>query len=334
MKHNCRSKLILPLIVCGSVLLLPSFTCAQRPKRNKPSAAATKVRFDSGNSALKIPLEIDNNIILMQVSVNGTKPLKFIFDTGAGMSFISSQRAAALGLKSRGEVHADATGGKIQGSFTKGVSLRVQGAEVSDQLLAWMPFNTPPGFEFDGVIGFDFINSFVVEIDYPNKIMNLYDPRTYVYSGKGEVIPLVLAGLKTPLVLVKIALAHRLVEAKLEVDTGSDDTLIINSPFVKKHNLIEAVQQTNQYTRNGAGGEQKVIVARVEAVQLGRFILKSPPLALSLDTEGAGASKENDGTIGGEIFRRFKVILDYSRNQMILEPNKNFNDAYNIESGE
>jgi hypothetical protein len=334
MKRYFRSKLILAPIVCSSLLLLPSHTCAQRPKRNRPSASATKVRFDSGNSALRIPLEIDNNLILLQVSVNGTKPLRLIFDTGAGMTFISSQRAAELGLKSQGDVDANATGGKVQGSYTKGVSLSVQGAEVSNQLVAWMPLPTPPGFEFDGVIGFDFINSFVVELDYPNKMMNLYDPRNYVYSGKGEVIPLLLAGLKTPLVPTRIALKGRSVEAKLEVDTGSDDTFIINSPFVRKHNLTEAVQQTDQHTRNGAGGEQKVIVARVEAVQLGRITLKNPPLALSLDTEGAGASEENDGTIGGEIFRRFKVIIDYSRKRMILEPNKDFNDAYNIESGE
>src|SRR2546423_6316068 len=280
MKHYFRSTLILAPIVCSSLLLLPSFACAQQSTRNKPSAAATKVRFASGNSALRIALDIDNNMTRLQVSVNGTKPLKFIFDTGAGMSFISSQRAAALGLKSQGEVHANATGGKIEGSYTRGVSLSVSGAEVSNQLLAWMPLPTPPGFEFDGVIGFDFINSFVVEIDYPNKMMNLYDPPTYVYSGKGEVLPLLFAGRQTPLLLTKIALEGRSVAPRLEVDTGSDDTFIINSPFVKKHNLIAAAQQTNQYTRNGAGGEQKVIVARVEAVQLGRFPLRNPPVAL------------------------------------------------------
>ena len=278
MKHCFRSKSVLTPIICASLLLLPSFTCAQRKKRNKPSAAATKIRFDSGNSSLRIPLEIDNNLILLQVGVNGTKPLKFIFDTGAGMSFISSQRAATLGLKSQGEIDGDATGGKIHGSFTKGVSLSVPGAAVSDQPLAWMPFNTPPGFEFDGVIGFDFINSFVVEIDYLKKIMNLYDPRTYVYSGRGEVIPLLLSGRENPLVLTKVALKGQSIAAKLEVDTGSDDTFIINSPFVKKHHLVEAVQQTSQYARNGAGGEQKVMVAHVDAVRLGRITLKNPPL--------------------------------------------------------
>jgi predicted aspartyl protease len=62
---------------------------------------------------LQIPLDIDNNIIRMQVRVNDSKPLKFIFDTGASHSGISSQRAAELGLKPQGEAHGNATGGKI-----------------------------------------------------------------------------------------------------------------------------------------------------------------------------------------------------------------------------
>jgi hypothetical protein len=339
MKHYFTSPACIPTLIVSVVLssFLPHVT-AQPPKRNaslrEPQQPAPTVRFASGNSALNIPLEIDNNIILMRVSINGSKPLKFIFDTGASFSIISSQRAAELGLKAEGEARGNGTGGPIHGSYTRGVSLSVPGAEVSPQLIAIMAFPTPPGFEFDGVIGYDFINQFVVEIDYLNKIMNLYDPRTYTYSGTGKIIPLILMGRRTPLARTKIILQGRaLAEANLEVDTGADGTFVINSPFVKRQKLVEAIQQITQDTRNGAGGKEKILVGRVKAVQLGPFVLENPTVALSLDTEGAGASEDNDGEIGGEIFRRFKVILDYSRKQMILEPNKSFNDPYNVESG-
>ena len=311
---------------------------AQQPRTGTsargPQQAVSAVRFDSGDSALKIPLDIDNNIIRMEVRVNHSKPLKFLFDTGASFSVIDSQRAAELGLKAQGEAQGDATGGRIKGTYTKGVSLSVRGAEVSNQLIASIPINTPPGFDFDGVIGQNFIEQFVVEIDYENKIMNLYDPRTYTYSGKGEVIPLLLAAGKTPLVNTKIILEGRApVEARLEVDTGADGTLVINSPLVKRQKLAEAVSKTGQSNNNGAGGEQRLLVSRVKAVQLGRLIFDNPPVGLSQDIEGSGASEENDGLIGGEIFRRFTVILDYSRKRMILEPNKSFNDPYDVEMG-
>lgn len=309
---------------------------AQQPRKGtsarESQQAVPTVRFDSGDSALKIPLDIDNSIIRMHVSINHSKPLKFIFDTGASFSVISSQRATELGLKSQGEARGSATGGSIKGSYTTGVSLSVHGAEVFNQLVAWIPINTPPDFEFDGVIGQNFIEQFVVEIDYDNKLMNLYDPRTYTYSGRGEVIPLMLATGKTPLVSTKIILERRApVEARMEVDTGADGTFVINSPLVKKRKLAEAISKMGQSNSNGAGGEQKLLYGRAKAVQLGRLIFDNPPVGLSQDTEGSGASEENDGLIGGEIFRRFKVILDYSRKRMILEPNKSFKEPYNVE---
>ncbi len=324
------------VITCVLVSSLPSNVVAQRSKTRTSSRQsqqpAPTIRFSFGDSALKIPLDIDNSIIRMQVRVNDSRPLKFIFDTGASVSAISSQRATELGLKAHGQSHVNATGGKLQGSYTKGVSLGVQGAQISNQLIASFPFSTPPGFEFDGIIGSDFISQFVVEIDYLNKIMNLYNPRTYAYSGKGEVIPLLLAAGRTPLVNTKIILKGRApIEARLEVDTGADGTFVINSPLVKKQKLAEAILKTSQSNINGAGGQQKLLYGPVKAVQLGHLVFDNPPVGLSQDTEGAGASEENDGLIGGEIFRRFKVILDYSHQRMILKPNKNFNDPYDLE---
>jgi predicted aspartyl protease len=323
-------------LACLMFLSAAAHVSAQQPGRDKsgpkPRRAAPKGRFSFGDSALKIPLEIDNNIILIRVRVNGSRPLKFIFDTGASASLINQSTAAELGLKPRGRVRGTATGGNIHVSLIRGVSLSVQGAEVSNQMIASMPIPTPPGFEFDGIIGFDFINQFVVEIDYRSKTMNLHNPRTYTYSGGGEVIPLILDKGRIPHANAELSLEGRTpVRAELEVDTGADGTFVITSPFVRKHGLLAAVSKTIQGDRRGAGGEEKVLIGRVKAVQLGRFTIENPPVAFSLDTEGAGASEENDGVIGGEVLRRFKVIIDYSRKRMILEPNEDFNDPYDIE---
>jgi hypothetical protein len=43
-----------------------------------------------------------------------------------------------------------------------------------------------------------------------------------------------------------------------------------------------------------------------------------------LDGAGGGASEEYDGIIGGEDFPSFKVILDYSRKQMIPRTEQEF----------
>lgn len=81
---------------------------AQHARKNKiarsPSPRPPKVRFISGNSSLKMPFELSNNLILVQARVNDSVPLWFILDTGASSTVIDSQLAKALRLKARGRV--------------------------------------------------------------------------------------------------------------------------------------------------------------------------------------------------------------------------------------
>ena len=329
---------VFTLIVSGFALAFPSVFSAQESNQSsltRKRQVTSNTRFTSGNSALNIPLEIDNNIILMKVGVNNSKPLTFIFDTGASHTVLQSRRGAELGLKPEEQVSGTATGGAIQGSFTSGVSLKVAGAEVSNQQIGLIDFPVPPGFEFAGVIGYDFINEFVVEIDYLNKIMNLYDPRTYSYRGRGEVIPLMLDDRRIPLAHITISpAAGGTLNALLGVDTGADRAFIFNYPFVDKYGLIGAMADITESAGRGAGGEQQIVVGRAKAARLGRFVFTNPTAGLVREPERDGATKEGDGVIGGEIFRRFKVIIDYSRQRMILEPNKHLNDPFPVEQGE
>jgi hypothetical protein len=338
MRYPFSSRICTLILFYFLVLAFPLQLSAQESKQSSATRqrqVGSNARFSSGHSALNIPLEIDNNIILMRVSVNNSPPLKLIFDTGASHTVLHSRRGTELGLKPEEQVSGTATGGAIHGSLTSGVSLKVTGAEVSNQQIGMVDFPVPPGFEFDGVIGYDFINAFVVEIDYLKKIMNLYDPRTYSYRGRGEVIPLVLDDRRIPLVhLTIIPPAGAPLNAVLGVDTGADRAFIFNNPFVKKHGLVATMTNIKESAGRGAGGEQQIVIGRAKTAQLGRFVFTNPTVGLVRDPERDGAAKEGDGVIGGEIFRRFKVIIDYSRQRMILEPNKDLNDPYPVDPGE
>ncbi len=327
MRHRGSSRKRATHFLWALALFFPLHLSAQPTGKQ---SAVSNARFTSGRSALNIPLEIDNNIILLKVSVNGSRPMRFIFDTGASHSVLQRQRGVELGLKPEEQVDGTATGGAIEGNLTSGVSLRVAGAEVANQQIVLLTFPVPPGFEFDGVIGYDFIKEFVVEIDYLNKTMKLHDPRVYRYPGQGEIIPMVVEGGRIPFIKTKIFFEKGPpVEASLEVDTGADRTVIFSSPFVAKQKLVDRMFETVEGGGRGAGGEQKIRVGQVKAVQVGKFLFSNLPVGLVLEADG----KEGDGVIGGEIFRRFKLIIDYSRERMILEPNRSFNEPFQFETG-
>ena len=65
-------------------------------------------------------------------------------------------------------------------------------------------------------------------------------------------------------------------------------------------------------------------MGRVAELRIGRFKINQPLTFFSEDDAGAFAINEVLGNIGAQIMNRFKVLLDYNRNRIILEPNSRF----------
>jgi Aspartyl protease/PDZ domain len=299
-------------------------------KAEKPNAS---VRFVSGTSALKIPFELSGNLVLVQVRVNNSDSLRFILDTGADTSVIDAQRAKALRLVPQGRIVGTGSAGSSEATFTRGVSIALPGVELLDQTIYALPLESLSalGRKIDGVLGNDVLNKFVVEINYGARTINLYEPQVYRYLGPGDIIPLTIdEGL--PFVRASITPeGGDPLEAKFEIDSGSTGAILLNTPFVKKHNLLASVPKTIQTNVGGVGGTAKTFIGRIKNARLRRFVIDRPITHFSQATEGDYASSKYDGLIGGEILRRFKVIFDYSRRQMMLEPNPHFAEPYDID---
>jgi len=316
-------------ITWAAILLSSNTAFAQEKPSNSAREPSAKVQFVAGHRALNIPFEFEFNEIVLQVRVNDLAPVKFMFDTGAGISVLSARKAAELGLKQVDTVNATGVGGQLKGSLTTGVSLSVPGVKVIKQRLALLPLDFPfcEGRDIEGVIGYDFIKEFVVEINYDARTISLFDPLSYRYTGPGEVLPLIIKG--TPRVRALIALPGKPpVEGLFEIDTGSDGSLTVNSPFVSRHQLLAALQTQVANIERGLAGESSRIDARLGQLQLGRFTVAAPIVGFSTDTKGSMAAEDNDGPIGNEIMQRFKVIIDYSRQRMMLEANSHLPEPF------
>ena len=178
------------------------------------------------------------------------------------------------------------------------------------------------------MLGHNFFSRFVVEIDYAARTINLYDPKTFQYSGSGESVPLELKD-NGPSVRARLALAGRApIEGDFRIDTGGSHALILNTPFVKAQNILQAVSKTIAAPAAGVGGVTAVRLGRIQNLQLGRFTLEKPVTSFAQSTKGALANPNLTGNIGGGILRRFKIIFDYSNRRMILEPNSSFTEPF------
>jgi hypothetical protein len=130
-------------------------------QQNRGSSAKTTapVRFESGKSAV-VPFTFEYNEIVLQVRVNNSQPMKFLFDTGAGISVLNVSKARGLNLKKADSLDAKGVGGSVQGYLAKGASLSVAGVTVYNQPMAILPLDFPcEAADIAGIIGYDFINS-------------------------------------------------------------------------------------------------------------------------------------------------------------------------------
>ncbi len=307
-------------------------------------AGAPDVRFASGKSALNLPFKIVDNHIYLQVSVNNAKPLWFLLDTGSG-NFINSRHARTLGLKLNPAGQTTGVGeGYADVFFTENVSFTLPGVTIAHEKFAVISLENveeclnrtdvdlqgkmswraqaAKGDEaqpFDGILGDEFFRLFVVEIDYAAKSINLYDPKSYHYQGKGERIPLEVKQKYIYMRAPITASGRSPINGLFMIDSGSGTALILNSPFVAQNKLLPPLNQTTPFSVCGIGGDSQTQVGKLAEIRLGNIKLESPVTMFSQAANGTLANPDLSGTIGNAILRRFKVVFDYSRRLMILD---------------
>ena len=79
------------------VLALISSPALGQGERMRVPADEISVSFPAGKNYVEVPFETERNWIIIPVSVNGSRPLRFVLDTGAGGSGASLIKGAVDG---------------------------------------------------------------------------------------------------------------------------------------------------------------------------------------------------------------------------------------------
>ena len=288
-------------------------------------------RFASGDQARGIPFEIIDDHICLEVRVNHSQPLKFILDTGWGQSVsaLSEEGARVLRLQQKGSVVGDAPEGSVHSATfdLPGVTLQNQ-----DLMLVSLSLDRYLGFRLDGILGYDFVSRFVLEINYAEKLINLYDQASYIPKASAKSIPITLLEGTLPTIHARITQADgSAVEGQFIVDTGAASAITFSAPFVRAHRLLAANPRTVEALSVGLEGKGRQRIGHVRNLQIGEFQISNPVAGFSQATKGPMAGNGvGAGLIGGEILRRFNITFDYAHKRLLLEPNENFPDASEI----
>ena len=294
-----------------------------------PPAPAGSVKWLKQDGVARLPFRYSGRHLWLKASINGAPPADFLYDTGASITVIDSSYAAKMGLATQGRMEASGAGSSGGASFASVRTLRVasddgDGVEMTDQKVGVLAVNAllAPFFwrECAGVLGYGFISQFVNEIDYDRGVLVLRDPASFKYEGKGRKLAMGLAG-TVPVVKMKL---NGSLEGDYRLDVGSNSTVDIHGPFVKKHGLDRASGRKIKTMGAGFGGAFGSTLTRLERIDIGPFGWNDPIVSLSGATAGALASEDYAGNIGNQILERFKCTLDYDHHAVYLEPGSKY----------
>ena len=138
-----------------------------------------------------VPIQIVNNHVVVDVTLDGAGPFHFIVDSGAG-NLIDPAVAAAIGAHVRGRVRLVGVGGRTEsGSLTRIHRVGIGAATFVDQRFvvaaAHATFAAAEGPPVDGLIGRAIIGSSVTVFDYARRTLT-FDAGDAAVAGDGGIV--------------------------------------------------------------------------------------------------------------------------------------------------
>ena len=186
------------------------------------------------------------------------------------------------------------------------------------------------GFPVHGIIGYDLFKDFVVEINYSNKFLRLTQPKKYTYKKckKCERLNLEFYNNK-PYVNAEVWTNKRIIPVKLLIDSGGSDALWLfedDSLGIKSSD-----KYFYDFLGHGLSGSVYGKRSKVENFSLKNFVLDNVNVSYPDSTFilYARKHKNRNGSLSGNILKRFNVIFDYQRAIITLKKNNLFNDEFN-----
>jgi tetratricopeptide (TPR) repeat protein len=296
----------------------------------------------SGDYRSAVSFEATDNRPILQIRVNGQRePLRFVLDTGSGMSVVSEQTAKRLGIKpvaKGGLARAVGGGGKFEIVYGFLQSIEIGNAKISNVPVYIRKFfdNQIP---VDGYLGLSVVAKFLTSIDYGTRRMALVrqhqtdelESWTTVRRPEGiqALIPASAndGAIEVPLRTTssgflsgEVGLDGFNKNVNFIIDTAASIT-VISEKLSQEEQLLDLLQPSKMRVFGAAGVTEDVKLLQLPRLSLGLSKLEKINAAvLDMEPVNETAGFTQSGILGGNFLRHFRIYFDFARGAMRLEP--------------
>ena len=305
-----------------------------------PAKARTQsgFRMPPGVSQTVWPFEYVNNFIVVTVTLNGTFPLKMIFDTGAEHTVLCRRELSdLLGIRYDREFRLLGADMKTElvAYLARNVRLDALNTPLSapdEDILVlqedYFRFESYAGIDIHGILAANALSGYMIRINYLQKTLTIV--KHEVFSPERAGYTPFPAELYRNKMYLRAGLGFdtdSVSAAKLLLDTGAalPLLLIISDSTLK---LPPAVLPSQ--IGMGLGGYLNGYVGRVREFSAGHFRQTGVISYFQVADSMLKTSFLNGraGIVGNMLLDRFQLVLDYRESVVWLKPSGNFRKKY------
>jgi hypothetical protein len=283
-----------------------------------------------------IPFEMVGSYVVINVKINDSSPLNLILDSGIRNTIITELEPSDKITLSFSDVKdmMGLGGGGILEAYTSNFNLLKIGKLKFQNKIVYVlkndVFNLSKhsGSKINGLIGVDFFQDHIVEIDYSSKHIRFYEPTNFEAPKGYEMMPITIESQKmfVELSVVESDSTHK--QVKMLMDTGAE----LNAWF--QTTSKESVRVPPRWVQGTIGeGLNGIITGKyshIPQICFGNFCLKNAIVSFpdSATITGIVTNSRRDGTVGSQLLSRFNLFIDYKQKKFYFKPNKNFKNPY------
>jgi len=302
-----------------------------------PVFGQDEFQFEKGTDKVIIPFKLINNLIFIPLKVNNVE-LYFLLDSGVEetilfsmeekkeVSFFNVEKITLRGLGSETS---------IEGLKSTNNTLEVNGLKSNNHLLYIVldqSFNLSShiGIPVNGIIGYHFLKSNLVEINYQNKRITVFkdnEKNRKRIVNKFQMVPITVEKLK-PYIQGSTIIDSAEISTKLLIDIGNSDAIWL---FENKEKSIKIpAKNFEDYLGKGFSGDVEGKRAQINKFSFSKFEFYNPIVAFpdSSSIKNVRMVKDRAGSVGAEILKRFNLVFDYPNQQLFLKKNNNYKTPF------
>ena len=275
-------------------------------------------------------LQLYGGVVLLRGQVEPfPDTLNFILDTGSGGISLDSSTVLEFGLV---PVPSTRTIRGIAGirnvSFIHDRQLNLPGLSVLDldfHVNDYSILTSIYGIKIDGIIGYSFINRYILKLDYDSSKIEVWSKGSIKYPRGGFLLKPNINMLPIQAARVKDDLT---INARFLYDMGAGLNMMLSTDFIRDSILFHKKRKFYIKEAEGMGGKIDMKMTVIKEVKIGPYKFRNVPVFVFEDLYNITSYPQLSGLIGNDLLRRFNVIINYGQQEIHLVPNTHYYDPF------